>query len=60
MLDVFLRINGHALKDGLTSDLRLPGSRFLNNGSFDMEQLAPWLQAIIVDVYKPEGPAHAR
>lgn len=49
MLDVFLRINGHALKADSQAiyDSLL---EFLNNGSFDMEQLAPWLQAIIVDV----------
>src|SRR6202043_357905 len=46
-VDVFLRINGHALKADSKAiyDSLL---EFLNNGTFDMEHLVPWLQAIIV------------
>jgi len=42
-----LRINGHALKADSKAiyDSLL---EFLNNGTFDMEHLVPWLQAIIV------------
>jgi death on curing protein len=46
-VDVSLRINGHALKADSKAiyDSLL---EFLNNGTFDMEHLVPWLQAIIV------------
>jgi death-on-curing protein len=49
VVDVFLRINGHALKADSKAiyDSLL---EFLNNGTFDMEHLVPWLQAIIVDL----------
>jgi death-on-curing protein len=49
VLDVFLRINGHALKADSKAiyDSLL---EFLNNGTFDMEHLVPSLQAIIVDL----------
>jgi death on curing protein len=49
VLDVLLRINGHALKADSQAiyDSLL---EFLNNGTFDMEHLAPWLQAIIVEL----------
>src|SRR6266853_4256813 len=44
VVDVFLRINGHALRTDSRSiyDSLL---EFLNNGTFDMEHLVPWLQA---------------
>ena len=48
VVDVFLRINGYAL----TADSRTIYDsllEFFNNGTFDMEHLVPWLQAIIVD-----------
>jgi death-on-curing protein len=51
--DVFLRINGYAL----TADSRTIYDRFiefLDNGTFDMEHLVPWLQTIVVEV-RPEG-----
>ena len=46
VVDVFLRINGHALKADSKAiyDSLL---EFLNNGTFDTEHLVPWLQAII-------------
>jgi death-on-curing protein len=49
VVDVFLRINGHALKADSKAiyDSLL---EFLNNGTLDMEHLVPWLQAIIVDL----------
>jgi death on curing protein len=49
VVDVFLRINGHALKAD-SQAIYDPLLEFLNNGTFDMEHLAPWLQAIIVGV----------
>lgn len=51
--DVFLRINGYEL----TADSRAIYDRFiefLNNGTFDMEHLVPWLQTIVVEV-GPDG-----
>ncbi|SRR5258708_29680112 len=44
VVDVFLRINGHALRTDSRSiyDSVL---EFFNNGTFDMEHLVPWLQA---------------
>jgi death on curing protein len=49
VVDVFLRISCHALKADSKAiyDSLL---EFLNNGTFDMEHLVPWLQAIIVDL----------
>src|ERR1700704_2896938 len=49
VVDVFLRINGHALKADSKAiyDSLL---EFLNNRTFDTEHLVPWLQAIIVDL----------
>jgi death-on-curing protein len=49
VVDVFLRINGHAL----TADSRTIYDsllEFFNNQTFDMEHLLPWLQAITVDL----------
>ncbi|HWC77593.1 MAG TPA: type II toxin-antitoxin system death-on-curing family toxin [Blastocatellia bacterium] len=49
VVDVFLRINGYAL----TADSRAIYDRFiklLNDGTFDMEHLVPWLQTIVVEV----------
>jgi death on curing protein len=58
VVNVFLRINGHAL----TTDSRpIYDSllEFFNNGAFDMEHLVPWLEAIIVDLNEPSAPRHS-
>jgi len=49
VVDVFLRINHH----GITADSKTIYDSlldFLNNGTFDMEPLVPWLQTIVVEV----------
>src|SRR5207244_7765409 len=55
VVDVFLRINGHAItvhsKAIYASLIKL-----LNNGTFDMEHLVPSLQRIAVVVKPDKGP----
>lgn len=49
VVDVFLRINGRAI----TADSRTIYEfliELLNNRTFDMEHLVPWLQTIVVEV----------
>jgi len=49
VVDVFLRINGRAI----TADSRTIYGfliELLNNRTFDMEHLVPWLQTIVVEV----------
>jgi death on curing protein len=49
VVDVFLRINHH----GITTDSKTIYDSLLdllNNGTFDMEHLVPWLQTIVVEV----------
>lgn len=49
VVDVFVRINRH----GITADSKTIYDSlldFLNNGTFDMEHLVPWLQTIVVEV----------
>jgi len=59
VVDVFLRINGHAItvhsKAIYASLIKL-----LNNGTFDMEHLVPWLQTIAVEVKPDKGPRTPR
>lgn len=55
VVDVFLRINGYAItvhSKALYASL----IELLNNGTFDMERLAPWLQTIAVQVKPDKGP----
>ena len=59
VVDVSLRINGHAItvhsKAIYASLIKL-----LNNGTFDMEHLVPWLQTIAVEVKPDKGPRTPR
>ena len=49
VVDVFLRINGRAIRaDSKTIYEFL--IELLNNRTFDMEHLVPWLQTIVVEV----------
>jgi death-on-curing protein len=49
VVDVFLRINGRAIRaDSKTIYEFL--IKLLNNRTFDMEHLVPWLQTIVVEV----------
>jgi len=56
VVDVFLRINGHALT-GDSRAIYASVLEFFNNGTFDMEHLVPWLQAIVVDLKHPGDTA---
>ena len=48
VVDVFLRINGRTISAN-SSTIYSSLMKFLENGTFDMEHLVPWLQTIVVE-----------
>ena len=46
VVDVFLRINGHAITEDSTSIYRRL-IELIESGAFDMENLVPWLEKIV-------------
>ena len=54
VVDVFLRINGHAIT-AHSKAIYASLIELLNDGTFDMEHLMPWLQTIAVQVKPDKG-----
>lgn len=49
VMDVFLRINGYALTADSKSIYKSM-IKFFDKGTFDLEHIVPWLQAIVVEL----------